>query len=681
MSPHSSCLGTLVLLGFLVSSHGPIAQKGDLLSGLASGDPEVRARSTRALTNREPGDWLIRDLDRAVNASAEVRQRFLAALGKNRALFPRLVREYAKGDGRSAWLASCLVASFHANRLPTPIDPTGVEVLPSTPLDLHGMRSLVDCWDRMLVAGDFGLPWILDPRLDREGAAGRQSLDVLSGAYTIRELLPPIELAGWPTRPGEQRGLVTRIRPEGIFVTAANGPTEMADFFLACLDSYLGADSQAGERASLCLAALDLPGVGVLFVEDVAEIKNPRRKRALLGLVGEWHRGRSPLPAEKIGPELLKLYRGDQRWSYVTGCCLRELLMHKGALASWYGEPQQRWSEDPLDALLLAGLRVPSLGPWLEEQLLAVLADDAPMNKIRTASLLDALARLEGPLPGKLREVLARRVLHTGLRMGEVVLAQALDLLSRRGGDWLPRAALSISAVGDSRAEGRLWAQQLAKMGQRGWWVCIETLVAAQSVNAALLELASAPAPIGDPPAACNWTILGQLEKGRTPVGLQVPAGSEAVFLMDVGFHLLRSDGGRGRNRWKPATDCFDRLQGQIVKRTVDQNVELAQAMGSSLGRLLLKLPRGPQGKRAGQWLGGWLADSRTREMGLSASIVCLRKREHLLGDIDASMTNGLPPLEAVMLRRRVVLASRGRPAELGQDPVDPTDPLLLLRR
>ena len=678
MRRSSSCLVGGVLLAILGPAADIASQGADPLSGLGSPDPRIRAKSSLALTQRAPGDWLIPDLERAAKASAEVRARFLAALGRNRALLPRLVSEFAKGEDPSEMLSSCLIASFEANRLPTPTDASAVEVLPSTPLDLQGIRNLVDCWDRMLVSGNFGLPWILDPRLDREGTAGRQSLEGISGAYTLRELLPPTQRSGWPDRPGQQGALVTRIVPEGVFVTAIDGPDRMAGLFLACLREYLTGDADSGERASICLAALDLPGMGDIFVED---LQGPRHKRALLGLMGEWHRGRSHLPPAKLGPELLKLFREDARWRYLTGACLRELLMDKGDLASWYGKPADRWKEHGLDALLFAGLRCPSMATWLEQHLLEVLADDAPKDPVRTASLLDALGHLDGPLSKPVQEVLIRRVLHTGLGMGPVVLAQALDLLEQRGGDWLPSDPLSSVALGASREEGRLWARQLGQMGQRGWQVRIETLLAAQEASSALFELASAPAPAGAAPEAFTWSLASRCKPGTTPAGIRVEVGSEGPFLLDLAFHLLRPDPGEARQRWAAAYESFGRLLLESARSPIDSNQDLARAMGKSLGRLLLALPRGPDGKRAGKWLGGWLAEPRTRQMGLAAGILCLRKREHLIRDIDASMTSGLPPLEAVMLRRRLLLASRGRPAELGQVPVDPMDPLLLLGR
>ncbi len=677
-------IGGLLLFHWL-SMVGLPAQGTDLMEGLASSDPALRRKASRELSQRQPGEWLHTYLDRASKAPAEVRQRFLTALAKNWKLFPILVIEVSKGGPRRSFVRACLLASYRENRLPTPTDPTAVEVLPSTPLDLDGIRDLTDLWDRMLVAGDLGLPWLMDPRLDREGGAGRQVLGAMSGAHTLRELLPRIETVSWPGA-ATRGGLVTRILPEGIFVTSISGPNSAADFFLLCLEQYLGGDRSSGERAALCLAGMDLPGMGDLFLAD---LETPRRKRGLLGLVGEWHRGRGRMAADRLGPQLLDLYRKDPRWRYLVGSCLRDLLMVQGGLASWYGQPQDQWKEHPLDALLFAGLRLPVFGSWFEAELVRSLEGIERPDPIRTASLLDALSRLDGPLPVRLTELLSRRVQGVGSAIGtgmtEEVLAQSLKLLDRRAGEWLPIAPLRAAALGQSSQDGRLWSRKLGKMGERGWTIRILTLLTAKEAHPALLALASAPAPTGHGPSFATWSLMAQIHAGKLPTGMPegMPArpGAAAGFLLDLGFHLLHADGGGGRARWQPVYASFDRLLLQAAERPIDTDPELARALGQSLGRHLLKLPRGPQQRRAGEWLGGWLVKPRTRSMGLAASILCLRHREHLLRDIEASMTSGLPPLEAVMLRRRLLLASRGRPAELGQAPVDTEDPLLRLSR
>ena len=112
-----------LITGLLLCAIGPVAdlpgQADDALSGLASPDPRVRVTSTQLLTRRAPGDWLVPDLERAAKAPAEVRARFLSALGRNRALLPTLVAEFAKNDERNEILSSCLIASFEANRWET----------------------------------------------------------------------------------------------------------------------------------------------------------------------------------------------------------------------------------------------------------------------------------------------------------------------------------------------------------------------------------------------------------------------------------------------------------------------------------------------------------------------------------------------------------------------------------
>lgn len=665
-----------VLVGVLVSSQILCGQQEDLFLGLASADPAVRNKSSKILSRKGPGDWLLKGLDRARFAPAEVRQRFLEALARNRALFPVLIQEFARGGTtRRDLMRGCLLAAFAHNTLPSPADPSLVEVLPTVPMSLVGVRDLQELWDRMLVAGSFGLPCILDPRLDREGAIGRQSLARLTGAYGLRELLPPLERPGWA---GRSEGLLTRIRPECVFVTSASGPKTSAGFFLMCLEQYLGADEPGGQRAALCLAAMDLEGMGEFFVQDSV---GRRKSRALLGLVGEELRGRTWLSADRLGPSLLAFYRKSQRWRYLIGSGLRELLVDRGELAPWYGKPEVRWKENSSDVLLFAALRLPALEGWYSRQLLDLLKPEADPDPKRVASLMDALARLDGPLKqgeqGRLQRILARRVLEQGLGMGDIALAEALKLLDRRAPDWLPMGALKPTTLGASSAEGRLWIESLGKRGREGAMVRLQTLLAAQRLTPALLELASGPLPSGKAPEMATWSLLPQIQAGKLPPALGARPGSEALFLLDLGFHLLHPVAGGGAERWKPAYESFARLLIASQKRPVDTDPDLARALGKSLGRHLLKLPASPNGKRAGQWLGGWLAAPRTRVMGLAAAVLCLRERGHLLRDIDASMTGALPPLEAVMLRRRLLLASEGRPAELGQAPVDPEDPLL----
>ncbi len=633
------------------------AQHDRLISALASDDANAREEASRELRARSSGTWVAGLLSEAHGRSAEVRQRVALALGRNPQLLGELAAAATGEQAARRELAQAAIRRHYIeHRLPVPEAPDRVDVLPREPVHLDAIEHLADLVDALLASQRMGLPVLLDPAADRDGAAARRAFVRARGAIAVRALLP---------RP-RASGLRLVVFPEGSLITASTPAPAFDELFLRGMLATAGgvAITPSSRRAAVNLGVLAIPSL-VPCLEREARDDGDAGELACLALAAAMLRGHGVADFDAVAARFLQAMRLRPGLRLLLGAALRRPLEKTLALG-----PAPKWLmagdglRDPMRVALLAACR-PGV---LAADLRALVTAPATDTQVRVCAML-GLRKVVTPLP----LLLAQRVRALALAPNteQAMLTAALDLLTRRDPGWSAGLqALPAASLGESLERGRLWGRALRRAGAQGDDVLLTTLRGAKGVTGAHLGLLEGSRDGGGPTFA-RW------QHARSAAN----AGSKGSLLVDLAIGAMTLPPVQRREdqaRWGQA---LVRLQEAAAGPETEEPPGLRAAIARAMSVLLLATNARVGGLPPAHWLvEAWLVRRKQPEAFLAGAERFAEDRPLIVRDLKFELARRRRQLAG---NRRMLLLERcldrmllGRGLK-GLRLVDPADPLL----
>ena len=636
----------------------PAQDPGFELSRLASPERAQREAAEAELRSLDDTAQLRRLLTASQEQVPELQLRLVRALGANPRLLPALL-ESMLGAETATRTAAKAVLRAHVQRFksPPPRDPDALYPLPIEPVDVRGVRDLIDLVDRCALGAVHSLPLLLDPRLARPTSLARRPLE-LEGCWLLRELLPNTRQQGGMLSP-----LQLLLCPEASLVIGTSDELDFSGFVVRCAEQLRHEDASVRTRAALELGRAELGSFGSGF-ESLVQNGSDEEKR-LAQLYFAARRGRGHRRAADSGlasgwlEELRRawsdpLRRSERLW---LGHALRSLLREaESSLPEWFqaGTP---WSEDPVRLALLA--EVP--GELGVEALEARLLAEGPGR----VALLRRLRWASSPLSMSQAAALWAR-LHQP-ELGDHEFAATLHLLEARAVAGLPSAEqLRPDELYRARYErGTALAGYLRRRPFSERERALRWLANAEELR---------PGDLGLLQVRRDW---------RRPPGMPVQANESLGRIL---LALGHGEGPRLRPRTRQVREAVLE-QYQLLSRLLpgaeglprieDEGLRarFRRALGRALVRLRLAIATPPDRKRLGPWLVELLSNLQTRDIGQAAAALALRERSTLRVELALRLRGSDPAL--LRLIPELLRLGAQRPGELARCPLPPEDPLL----
>ena len=540
--------------------------------------------------------------------------------------------------------------------------PDALYPLPIEPVDLRGIRDLIDLIDRCALGGVHSLPILLDPRLAGPVSLARRPLE-LDGCWLLRELLPNTRQQGGALSP-----LQLKLCPEASLVIGASDGLEFSGFVVRCVELLGHEDPGVRGRAALELGRAELGSFVRGFDALLGEGTEEQQRLARLFFAARRGRGHRRAADAALGRAWLRdlraygsepLRRSERIW---IGQGLRTLLLEAGEkLPEWFTFGAT-WSEDPVRLALLSELPGELGAKELEKRLLA----ETPGR----VALLRRLRWVSAPLDAEQIAALWQRLQKPDVPIAEY--AATLSLLAARAESGLiDKVELRKDALYRGSFErGAALAEYLRQRPLSERERALTWLAGAEQIRPGDLGLLELRRGWHRPPG--------------TPLRLEGFAGATAT-----GSVLLALAHGQGP-KFRPRTrriresvlESYTRLGrwlpgGEGLPEGLDENLRprLVEALGRALARLRLAIANPPDRKRLGPWLVELLSDLQTRDIGRAAAALALRERSTLRVELALRLRGGDPGL--LRLVPELLRLGAQRPSERARCPLPPEDPLL----
>ncbi len=569
-------------------------------------------------------------------------------------------KEMPKGplkDWDETQALKALTQWFRKRQYPLPPDPDAMVTLPGTPLMLDGIPDLLRLVDllRLKNPGD-RIPLRVDAGLAIPSSWAKRRPWMAGGSWWFEDLLPESPLP---------KGRLVRPVPRGVLLSRTQAPSSLAKFFAQSFLLFVQPSlrSEVRVRVAIELASLQVPD-WQKNLNLIAKSRKDLGNAILLCQAVSYALGGKDAASPPLFQDWFRLFShttGDAKFYF--GLALRRSL-RLNRLPKNVDPGLDAW------ATLLAGLRP---GGLLKEITAKVQGSLSP--KVESALVL-CLARGSGKLSKDLTKLAMERCFGQDRvplgNLGNRRAAAWLLLLMQRNPGALRKAfpRFEPGVCGGDLRRGKLFGRNLSRLGKEFSMRILDKLSHRKTLEAGDLGLLSALDSFGVPGLGLT---LEEIRKTYQTQGVS-PMGR---VLLDLGIGEIRLP--------NPPTKDMRTFLGAAFKRLLQYQASPLKkpdgwhkALGKALGQILLLLPRGPSGRPAPLWLATWIQNKSTREMGMKAFEVGIKRRSSLfrdsLGQLNQVKVGRIESLRILGRWNRLALRN---PLPSGTSLWSPLDPLL----